>query len=122
MAVLAALPVSDVMEVGTDGHVLTTARDAILIASALQETSLIAYPNPFRESTTVEFTSGSTGWATLRLIDHLGRQVSVLYEGNMEQGILHKVILDKDELPSGIYLCTLHTDDAVLTRTLILSR
>jgi hypothetical protein len=108
--------------VSSSGPLLGMDHESLMDVTALKETTLNAYPNPFNVSTTVEFTPMSTGLATLRLVDHLGRQVSVLYEGKVEQGILHKVIIEGTELPSGIYLCTLHTNDAVITRTLILSR
>jgi len=96
--------------------------DATLMnGNLLKETTLYAYPNPFNSTTTVEFTSMESGWATLRFYDHLGQQVALLYDGKVEQGIAQKVQIDRDGLSPGIYLCTLRTDDAVITRTIILS-
>jgi len=102
----------------------TSAKEHVVLVNnaTLKETTLNAYPNPFKASTTVEFTTMSSGWATLRLFDHLGQQVSILFEGDAEQGIQHKLTIDGAGLSPGIYLCTLQADDAVITRTLILSR
>jgi hypothetical protein len=121
MGALVAVPTSGVMDVDKNVYQITEDPATLLYHTAIKETSLNAYPNPSKGSTTVEFTSKSTGWATLRLFDHLGQQVSLLYEGEVQQGIQHKIMIDGAEIPSGIYLCTLQADDAVITRTLILS-
>jgi hypothetical protein len=115
----AVIPSSSAVAVGN----VSTADHTILVDNAaLKETTLTAYPNPSKGSTTVEFTTMSAGWATLKLFDHLGRQVSVLYEGEVEQATQHKLLIDGDGLPSGIYVCTLQADDVVMTKTIILNR
>jgi hypothetical protein len=119
MAVFAAAPSQGVMagdHLSSIDHLAQSENDT------LRETTLNAYPNPSKGSTTVEFTTMSSGWTTLRLFDHLGQQVSVLYDGDVEKGIMHKFMIDGAALPSGIYLCTLQADDEVITRTIILSR
>ena len=86
------------------------------------ETTLNAYPNPTKGSTTVEFISMSSGWVVLRLFDHLGQQVSVLYEGDVEQGIQYRLLFDGAGMSPGIYLFALQSDEEVITKTLMLSR
>jgi hypothetical protein len=87
-----------------------------------KETTLKVYPNPFNESASIEFTSKSNGWTTVRLFDHLGREVSILYEGDVEPGVSHKLVLDRTGLVPGIYLCALQVGDAVITQTILFSR
>jgi len=122
MEALAAAPAHEVLNVGSTNHPHAVNQESLVDTPPLMEITLNAYPNPFKESTTIEFTTRSNGWAALRLFDHLGRQVSVLFEGDVEQGSTHKLLFDKAELPSGIYLCTLQADGVVITRTLILIR
>lgn len=122
METMVDVPATGVVAVGTAGPLLVVDNAAQIDAKTLKETTLNAYPNPFNGSTTIEFTCMSTGWAVLRLFDHLGREVSVLYDGEVEQGIPHKLLFDSAGMTAGIYLCTLRTDDAVMTRKLMLVR
>jgi|GEM_PF-6032464 len=118
----AAAPGSGVVLVSKAGDPSMLGNNELSDKATITETTLTAYPNPFNAATTVEFTSTNKGFATLRLFDHLGQQVSVLYEGEVEQGVAHKLVIDGNELPSGIYVCTLQAGDVVITKTLILSR
>lgn len=122
MAAFVAAPASDVVAVGKDGSQFVIGHSTLTDHTTPQETTLKIYPNPFKETTTVEFTTMSAGWTTLRLFNQLGQQVAVLYEGKVEPGIRHKLLIDGDGLLSGIYLCALQADDTVITQTLILSR
>jgi len=47
-----------------------------------------------------------------------GDRVAVLVDGDQRAGE-HKVRFEAAELPSGIYVCRLHTHDAVLTRKML---
>ncbi len=60
------------------------------------------YPNPFNPSTVIEFSIPSTGNATLKVFDVLGREVATLVDGILEPGN-HKAWFDAGDLGSGIY-------------------
>ncbi len=78
-----------------------------------------AFPNPFNNTTTLNFSLPKS--ATLRLIvyDVLGREVKRLVDGMIEAGH-HEVVFDAGDLPSGIYLYYLETPEGNFTRQMIL--
>lgn len=78
-------------------------------------------PNPFNPTTTLSYQVELTGQVKLTVHDLLGREVAVLVDGMQEAG-LHQVAFDGSRLASGLYLYTLRTERAVLTRKMILSR
>ncbi len=77
------------------------------------------YPNPFNPSTTLEFTLPKAGFVTLKVYDVLGSVVQVLVQEVLPAG-KHSREFFAQNLPSGIYLSTLQTGDARLTRKMIL--
>jgi hypothetical protein len=79
------------------------------------------YPNPFRSSTTVEFTLPSPGQVRLEVYNVLGRRVATLVDGQLAAG-RHALRLDAAELPAGMYSCRLITHGQVYTRTMMLSK
>jgi hypothetical protein len=79
------------------------------------------YPNPFNPVTTIGYSLGRTGRATLTVHDLLGRTVAVLEDGVREAGE-HRVVFDASGLASGVYLCRLSADGMSVTRRLMLVR
>jgi len=122
MDAFAVSPVVGTLAVGTSDSQYGWVHGVQQDASVLRETTLKVYPNPFTEEATVEFASMDDSWATLKLFDHLGREISVLFDGDVVQGVVHKQVIDRTGLVPGIYLCTLQLDDTVMTQTLIFSR
>lgn len=120
MALYATLPTTKTVIAGTENQLLLANQS--IDTDHGRETTLKVYPNPFNESASIEFTSKSNGWTTVRLFDHLGREVSILYEGDVEPGVSHKLVLDRTGLVPGIYLCALQIGDAVITQTILFSR
>lgn len=79
------------------------------------------YPNPFNPVTTIGYSLGRTGRATLTVHDLLGRTVAVLADGVREAGE-HRVVFDASGLASGVYLYRLSADGKAVTRRLMLVR
>jgi hypothetical protein len=61
------------------------------------------------------------GWTTLRLFDHLGREVARMLDGELDSGI-HTVTLDASGLPSGAYFCELCSGGQVVRQKVIVGR
>jgi hypothetical protein len=85
-------------------------------------THLTAYPNPFTDRVTLEFTVAKTGNVSLAVYDLQGRFVSELYSGPAVAASVNKVEFDGSRLPAGIYISRLTTGNHVSYRKLILSR
>lgn len=66
------------------------------------------YPNPFNNSTTIEFSLAKAEEVQLNIFDILGRRVETIYSGFRESGT-HKLVWNAKSLASGFYLCELKT-------------
>ena len=79
------------------------------------------YPNPFNNMTRITFTIDKTAKVTLAVYDILGRPVATLLDRGMEIGT-HSVVFNAGDLPSGVYLYRLHTDEFNDVKKMVLSR
>jgi hypothetical protein len=78
------------------------------------------YPNPFNPTTTIEFAVPEDGRATLKIFDILGREVRIVYDGDVKAGYLQKVVFDASRLSSGVYFSRLQYGGKSLLKKLIL--
>jgi hypothetical protein len=84
------------------------------------------YPDPFRSSTTINFSLADRGRVRLAVYDLAGQQIDAL-SNRMEEAGTHAVPFDGSRLPTGLYFVrltgTLANGDAVnLTRRMVLAR
>ena len=68
--------------------------------------NLEAQPNPFSESTIIRYTLPAKGVVRLVLTDAMGREARVIVDSEEERGE-HIVLLEKKNLPEGVYFCHL---------------
>lgn len=78
------------------------------------------YPNPFNPQTTVTIGLPASSHIRISVHDMLGRQVALLYDGNLSAGISHTFIFDGADLASGAYLLRVLGDGFVETRRITL--
>jgi mannan endo-1,4-beta-mannosidase len=77
------------------------------------------YPNPFDNSTTVDFTISSHSQVTIELTDILGKKVRTVLDQKLSQGN-HSVVIEKNNLPAGVYFCKLSVDgQSVITKLVV---
>lgn len=79
------------------------------------------YPNPFNPRTQISFTLPTEAWVRLDVLDLQGRRVKNLVDGTLSSGT-HDVTFDGKELPSGMYISRLITDNGSLERKMMLIR
>jgi hypothetical protein len=79
------------------------------------------YPNPFNPSTTITLDLAEAGFASLRVYNLLGQQVSTLVNGYLPRGS-HVALFDGARLPSGIYVYQLEVNDYSAQRKMILMK
>ncbi len=77
------------------------------------------YPNPFNPSTTIRFSLLQREHVTLQVFDVNGREVATLVDGEMNAGD-HAVVLNSNELPSGVYFYQLQAGEFSQVRKAIL--
>ena len=63
-------------------------------------------PNPFSNTTTIYYKLFESGFVHIKVFNHLGIEVKAINEAVKEKG-LHKVELNANDLPPGIYYYSL---------------
>lgn len=76
------------------------------------------YPNPFRQTATIEYRVQAPGHVRLTVYDVLGRELAVLVDERQSAGS-HSAKLDASSWPSGIYLYRLEAGNQVATGRLV---
>jgi parallel beta-helix repeat protein len=79
------------------------------------------YPNPFNPTTKINYQLPENGFVTLKVYDILGREVASLVNEN-EQAGNYSVAFDASKLSSGIYIYTIHANDFVQSKKMILMK
>ncbi len=74
-----------------------------------EKQALTAYPNPFTHELTLEFTLPAAGVTSARLLDPLGREVMMLWNGREREAGPQSETIDLSALAAGIYLAVLET-------------
>ena len=75
---------------------------------------LIAYPNPFTNGTTIEFSTGISGMATMKLVDAYGRIAATLFSEAAEGDLTYQLEIDGKDLVPGMYFCLLQQSDGTI--------
>ncbi len=68
------------------------------------------YPNPFNPATLIQYQIPDAGFVTLKIYNLLGQEIVTLVDGYIESGS-HAVVWDAENVPSGIYLYKLSTEN-----------
>ena len=79
------------------------------------------YPNPFNPTTTIKYQLAESGNVRLVVTNSLGEEVNVLEEGLKEAGE-YSVEFNSENLPSGIYICSLITNRGITSNKMFLLR
>lgn len=85
------------------------------------ELSLNSFPNPVTDILNVEIHSGKNLPATLSLNDVNGKQIQSLFTGDLTEGI-QDFQFEIENIPTGIYLLKLQTQEGVLVRKIVMQQ
>jgi photosystem II stability/assembly factor-like uncharacterized protein len=77
------------------------------------------YPNPFNPETNILFTLSEEGSVNLAVFDILGKEITVLINGNLTPGN-YSLSFNASNLPSGMYFYRLIADNFTETKKMIL--
>lgn len=85
------------------------------------------YPNPFRETTTIQFTLDTPRTVSLRIYNMLGQEVATLLTETWKEPGVHQILWEGvnhagSRLPSGAYFYILDTGDRRETKNMLLVR
>ena len=76
-----------------------------------------AFPNPFRNTTTIEFTSKNE-WVRISIFDVIGNEVKVLTDQQFSEG-KHSIYFEANGLPAGPYFYRLQTKTGQKTKRFV---
>jgi hypothetical protein len=79
------------------------------------------YPNPFSGITTINYYLPQPAFVNLGIYDFMNREITTLVDEERSSGN-HEVTLVAGNLPDGLYVCILRTENSVLTRKIIFQR
>jgi flagellar hook assembly protein FlgD len=85
------------------------------------QSSVVSYPNPFSNLTTIEYELAQPAKVNLSVYNHLGQQVAVLADGKQTGG-RQQVQWNAAGLPAGIYYCRLTAGNQSSTGKMVLVR
>ena len=77
------------------------------------------YPNPFNPTTTIRYSLAKNSFASVKIFDALGKEVTTLVNEKQNAGT-YEVDFDGDGLSSGIYFYKLETGDFTETKRMIM--
>jgi glycosidase len=98
-----------------------------ILVSAFEKNNILpflpprAYPQPFDDTTTLEYTLASPAQVQITLHDALGREVLRVDEGWKPQGA-HVRLLHGEGLPSGAYTCSVQASTGAVQRVMLVKR
>lgn len=98
---------------GQANKALIVANEADSVPSYMNLTQ--NFPNPFGTQSEVQFTLSEAGNVSLKIFDTLGREVQTVVNEIKPIGS-HTVMLNAKNLPNGVYLYQLQTQNQVVTR------
>ena len=84
------------------------------------DASLKNYPNPFSNSTTIEFIIQKKSQVTLRILNELGEDVKTIFTKNMEAGKYFET-LDRKGLAAGVYYYQLQSGEQKITKQMVVN-
>jgi|GEM_PF-3678895 len=81
-----------------------------------------AAPNPFEETTTIEYTLDKPSTVFIDVYDVTGKKVAQLLEGEEQREGNQTIEFEATDLPDGLYFCQINTGDEQQTLRILLQR
>ncbi|MCX7611268.1 MAG: T9SS type A sorting domain-containing protein, partial [Ignavibacterium sp.] len=79
------------------------------------------YPNPFNPKTTIGYVLKERSNVKLSVYNLVGEEVAILINEPQEQGY-HRVDFEAKDLPSGVYIYKLSTDNFTSVKKMVLMK
>ena len=86
----------------------------------LCDEALNIFPNPFKSQTSVAFEVPNNSPVEIQLFDIAGKKISTLLSNNKAIGGKHTLRLERLNIPTGIYICTLQTNTCSVSKQIII--
>ena len=109
-------------------NTLNYQKDAVLLATASIEqlaSSNFAFscvPNPFNESSTINYELEDENYVTLVITDNLGNEISRIVNNELQNTGTYQYVFNSGILPSGQYVCNLIVGNQLESKQMILMK
>jgi hypothetical protein len=121
------LAVRDIVAIDADGTPISVQSSSSSLAVSVKEVNAVPagfelrqnFPNPFNPSTRIAYSVPMTSLVRLSVLDLLGREVDVLFNGERTPGI-YESRWDAGSHPSGMYICRLQAGNVIQLRKMVL--
>ncbi len=101
---------------------ISFAKQSTIEDSSKPLTSIKNIPNPFSEQTTFQFELPEASKVHLEIYDVSGKVIAVLMNGEMVEQGQHQIQFDAADLPNGVYIYRLSTEQESITKKMVLRR
>jgi len=93
-----------------------------LLPSDESNVSLNAYPNPFADKLTIDFSVGEDSRVTLEVFNLSGQRLAVLFDGNVQAAEMKKVEFTPENLAGGMIIYRLQTEKGAFFGKAVMAR
>jgi len=83
---------------------------------------LTVSPNPVNKRATLTFKVAQSGITTLCIYDINGKQLSLLFNGMADKGVIRQVHFEAGNLPAGVYIAILQIKDSTIEKKPVIKR
>jgi hypothetical protein len=116
---------TDTKEILQGGKVLVNDLIPVGVDEILDEQGISIhniYPNPMTDKTNISFSLAKSGEVEVSVYDMTGRKMATVHQANMSKGD-HLLSWEAgDDIPDGLYFCTIVSNEFKVTQKLMLSR
>jgi hypothetical protein len=110
-------------QIDNGGAYKYSSETAVTIGAVACDFKIIgAYPNPFNPVSQIQFSFANDGFATLKIYNIIGQQVSTLFEGQARAGMVYEKAFNASGLSSGIYFARLESEGRMQVQKLVLMK
>ncbi len=96
--------------------------DTIRTVKRTTEAGLYAsYPEPATDQALINYGLSENGYTKISLINNLGREIAILFEGSADAG-KHSILVDLTDISSGLYYINLATPTERFSRKLLINK
>lgn len=85
------------------------------------DNSMICYPNPFRDKTTIYYNLNGNEKVTIKVYNTVGQEVATLVNNEFAQTGQHAVTFSSQGMASGVYYCVLSSGSKKIVRKLAIA-
>lgn len=98
---------------------ITSAAESVANSQIPKSLNLLNYPNPFNNTTTIEFSLPKSDFVTVKVYNIIGQEIATIFSGNLVTGN-YRYHWNASEYASGIYYCRIESGESQQVNKMVL--